>query len=54
MCLNGALRSISFNLICIMITCIKNGLTVLTTRQETRVCVRTEHVLEWCSMLHSL
>ena len=51
--LHGALYSIPFNLICNMTT-FKKCFDLLIEPQGSRVCVRTEYVLAWCSLLHSL
>ena len=54
MCLNGALCSIPFNLKSSWLLSKKKCFDHLTRPQGPRVCVRTECVLKWCSMLTSL
>ena len=52
--LHGALYSIPFNLICNDDFQKKKMFLPLIPTQGLRVCVRTEYVLAWCSLLHSL
>ena len=52
-CLHGALCSIPFNLICSMITLRKYYVFTFEATQGPKVCVMTEYVLAWCSMIHS-
>ena len=53
-CLHGALCSIPFNLKYNMITFRKKCFDHLTLPQGPMVCVSTECVLTWCSMLTAL
>ena len=52
-CLHGALRSIPLNLICNKTTSKKKCFDFLIPPQWPRVCVKTEYVLAWRSMLYS-
>ena len=53
MCLQGALCSIPFNLICTMTTFREKCVDLLTPSRGLRVCVKTELMIEWYSLLHS-
>ena len=53
MCLNGALCIVPFTLICNITTFNKKSFDLLTIAPAVGMCVRTEYVFAWCSLLNS-